>query len=78
MTGPVDRARAELRARGLPIIARLRSGRYTEEERTALLDELEALYPYNPYLLDILFLQSGDMTDEQVLDEALRYRPIAL
>ncbi|MGW4286417.1 hypothetical protein ACWEIK_05735 [Streptomyces sp. NPDC004673] len=64
--------------RAVPLIAEIRSGELRTEDCDAKIAELQELYPYCPRWLDLLFLESADLTDEQVMEKALEYRPFAL
>ena len=68
---PADRARA------LELIGMLRSTIYSDDEHAEFDQELQRLVPH-PAWSDLLFWHEPDLSDEEALEEALRYRPIEL
>lgn len=73
-----ETSKTELIRRAVPLIAVIRSGELETEECDAKVAELREPYPYYPRWLDLLFWESVDLTDEEVILKALEYRPIAL
>lgn len=67
----------ELRARCLTLVRLIRSGVGSEEDADEYFQELERLKP-NPNWSDLMFYRNPDLSDDEVVDEGLAYRPIAL
>ncbi|BEL06321.1 hypothetical protein Q0Z83_045120 [Actinoplanes sichuanensis] len=62
------------RQRAHHLIRRLRHPELPDEAAAELLDELEKLLLY-PRVSDLLFWHTPELTDDEVIDEALRYQP---
>ncbi|MGW2937137.1 hypothetical protein ACWDA7_36075 [Streptomyces sp. NPDC001156] len=73
-----EKGRTELLRRAVPLIAAIRSGELKTEECDAKIAELRELYPYYPRWLDLLFWESAELSDEEVMLKALEYRAVAL
>jgi hypothetical protein len=67
----------EQHARAVELVEMIRSPIYSDEENAALTAELKRLIPH-PGWDDLLFWHTPELSDEDAVDEALRYRPIAL
>jgi hypothetical protein len=67
----------EQRARALELVEMIRSTVYSDEEAEGLLAELNRIIP-NPQWGSLLFWHKPDLSDEEAVEEALKYRPIAL
>jgi hypothetical protein len=63
--------------RALEIVALIRSGALPDEGCAELLTELQRLIPH-PAWLDLMFHNDPPLTDEEVVNAASSYRPIAL
>lgn len=61
----------------LAMIRRIMESDGTEEEIDALTEVLEA-HLHCPRLTDLMFYSKPELTPEQVLEQALAYKPIAL
>jgi hypothetical protein len=59
------------------LIERLLRGEGGDDEASAWLDALARSIP-NPHISDLIFRGEADLTAEQILDRASRYRPFAL
>ncbi|GID29464.1 hypothetical protein [Paractinoplanes brasiliensis] len=68
---------SELRARCLELVHMIRSGAGSEEEGDRYFEELQRIKP-NPNWADIMFYRFPDLSDEEVVEEGLAYRPMAL
>jgi hypothetical protein len=79
MTGDVQRPARTLddaeRQRALNIIRKLRDPTVPDEAGGALVDELTRLLRH-PGLTELVFWRTPELTDEEVIAEALRYHPI--
>ena len=66
------------RAELVTLVARIMSGDYSSD--TALDDDLRRLRAavVHPGVTDLIFWDERHLTPEQVVDEALAYKPIAL
>jgi len=62
------------RQRARDLIRRLRDPRLPDEATGELLDELAKLLVY-PRVSDLLFWRTPELTDDEVINEALRYQP---
>lgn len=67
----------ELRARCLVLVRLIRWGSGTEERGDRLYEELCRLKP-NPNWSDLMFYSFPDISDEEVVERGLAYRPMAL
>ncbi|MGW7074648.1 bacteriocin immunity protein [Streptomyces sp. NPDC054866] len=67
------KARAEL----IEIVQKFIDATLPEVEEDALLEELMVSVPH-PRVSDLIFYQDPPLTAEQVVDQALAYRPIEL
>ncbi|MFI6093491.1 hypothetical protein [Streptomyces sp. NPDC051218] len=67
------KARAEL----IEIVRKFIDATLPEAEEDALLEELMVSVPH-PRVSDLIFYQDPPLTAEQVVDQALAYRPIEL
>lgn len=65
------------RARAVELVEMIRSTIYSDEETEAFIAELNRLIP-NPHWGDLLFWHKPELSDEEAVAEALKYRPIAL
>jgi hypothetical protein len=77
---PVNRGRGispENRARAIELVGMIRSTAFSDEEHIEFNEELERLIPH-PAWSDLMFWHDPDLSDEEAVEEALRYRPIAL
>lgn len=68
---------SELRARCLILVRLIRTGVGSEEDGDGYFQELQRLKP-NPNWAELMFYRTPDLSDEEVVDEGLAYRPIAL
>ncbi|GAA0921200.1 hypothetical protein [Virgisporangium aurantiacum] len=68
---------SELHARCLALVRMIRWGAGSEEEGDRRFAELQRLKP-NPNWADIMFHRFPDLSDEEVVNEGLSYRPLAL
>lgn len=59
----------------MDMIRRLRGPGITDEAASALFDELSRLLVY-PGVSDLLFWRTPELTDEEIVEEALQYRPL--
>jgi len=59
------------------LVRRLRSGETTDEETVELVEELKRRVP-DPEVTNLMFWHQPELTDEEVVDRALAYRPIEL
>lgn len=59
------------------MIRDLRDPQMQDEDAAPILDQLESLVRC-PNMLDLLFHQHPELTDDELLDRALEYRPFAL
>ncbi|MGC4792209.1 hypothetical protein ACLQ22_30850 [Micromonospora sp. DT178] len=67
----------ELRARCLILVRLIRTATGSEKDGDGYFQELERLKP-NPNWVDLMFYRTPDLSDKEVVDEGLAYRPIAL
>ncbi|WP_258021518.1 hypothetical protein [Streptomyces anatolicus] len=67
----------ETRAELIEIVQMLIDASLSEVEEDALLEELKASVPH-PRVSDLIFHQDPPLTAEEVVDQALAYRPIEL
>lgn len=67
----------EIRARAIELVGMIRSTVFSDEEHIALYEELKRLIPH-PAWSDLMFWHDPELSDEEAVAEALRYRPIAL
>jgi hypothetical protein len=67
----------EQRARAVELVEMIRSPISSDEESAAFTAELKRLIPH-PAWDDVLFWHKPELSDEEAVDEALRYRPFAL
>lgn len=65
------------RERALEFVELARDPAVSDERLGELIDELKHVIPY-PSWINLLFHRVPDLSDEQVVEEALRYRPIEL
>lgn len=66
------------RAELVALVARIMSGNYdSESAQDEDVRQLQQAVPH-PRVTDLLFWDDRDLTPEQVVDEALAYRPFAL
>ena len=56
------------------MIRRVRDPGFPDEAASALIDELSRLLVY-PRVSDVLFRRTPELTEEEVIEEALQYRP---
>ncbi|MEU8244265.1 e9imm peptide [Actinoplanes missouriensis] len=75
MTDPRRTLDESVREQAIGMIHRLRDPRIPDEAAGALISELERLLAY-PRVSDLLFWRTPELTDEEVVEEALRYRPL--
>ncbi|WP_203744940.1 hypothetical protein [Actinoplanes cyaneus] len=62
------------RRRAMEMIRRVRDPQIPDEAASALLDDLSKLLVY-PRVSDLLFWRTPELTDEEVIAEALQYHP---
>ena len=66
------------RQRAVSLVKKMMTGGgATEEEDRAIMAELERLLPH-PGVSDLIFYPKREMTAEEIVDEALAYKPIIL
>ncbi|MEV6350584.1 hypothetical protein [Actinoplanes sp. NPDC051851] len=67
----------ELRARCLELVRLIRSGAGSEADGDAGYRELQRLKP-NPHWSDLMFYRTPELPDDEVVEQGLAYRPMAL
>ena len=67
---------SERRERALVLVRAFRRGDLSVEETVERLADLEGLIP-TPHWLDLMFGEIPELSDEEVIDRALGYRPLA-
>ncbi|MBQ1046582.1 MULTISPECIES: hypothetical protein [unclassified Micromonospora] len=65
------------RGRALVLVRELRDPTIPDEETGAKLDELERILRC-PHVITLMFFAQPELTDEEVVAEALAYQPFAL
>ena len=68
---------ARNREKALELVQLARDPAVSDERLGELIDGLKHVIPY-PSWINLLFHRVPDLSDEEVVDEALRYRPFAL
>lgn len=68
---------AQRKEQALILVRALRYGRIPDEEVGEKIAELERLIP-TPHWVDLMFHQIPDLSDEEVVDRAMEYRPFEL
>lgn len=63
--------------RALQLIRQLRDPRLPDEASGPLFDELERLLVY-PRVVNLMFFEDPELSDEEVIDRALEYKPFEL
>jgi hypothetical protein len=72
MTEPATRAQL------VPLVARIMSGKYSSEaDQIEDVRRLERAVPH-PAVADLIFWSKPELTPDEVVDEALAYRPFVL
>lgn len=61
----------------IAIVKKLMNNEGSEEEQDQLLDSLRQHVPH-PQVSDLIFWDQHDRSAEQIVEEALRYKPIIL
>ncbi|MFE4962140.1 bacteriocin immunity protein [Streptomyces sp. NPDC056660] len=69
----ISKTREEL----IQMVQQLIDARLPEAEEDALVDELKRSVPH-PRVTDLIYYSDRDLTAEEVVDQALAYRPIEL
>jgi hypothetical protein len=67
---------SQRRERALVLVRAFRHMNMSDEETVEKLADLERLIP-TPHWLDFMFQETPELSDEQVVDRALAYRPVA-
>jgi hypothetical protein len=65
------------RPRAVELVSMIRSGELSDERCAALIDELARLIPH-PAWTDLMFYRNPSLSNDEVVSEALAYRPFAL
>jgi hypothetical protein len=65
------------RGRALELVRAIRYELKSDEEIEAPFNELQRLIPH-PAWLDLLYWQTPELSNDEVIDKALEYRPTAL
>lgn len=65
------------RERALQLIRQLRDPRLPDESADALLTELERLLAFRR-ITDLLFYEDPELSDEEIVEKALKKRPLEL
>lgn len=65
------------RERALQLIRQVRDPALPDEELAVQLDELERLV-VNPHIGELLFFEEPELSNEEVLERALGYKPFTL
>jgi hypothetical protein len=61
----------------IDLVGRLQRGEGDDEQAAAWIDSLSRSLPY-PRISDLIFYPDEELTPEQIVDKARRYRPIEL
>ncbi|SCL50187.1 hypothetical protein GA0070603_0927 [Micromonospora chersina] len=64
------------RSRALALVRELRDPALPDEEAGARVDELERILCC-PHVLSLMFFTEPGLSDEEVIEEALKYQPFA-
>ena len=67
---------SQRRERALVLVRAFRRGNMSDEDTVERLADLERLIP-TPQWLDLMFQEKPELSDEEVVDRALAYRPLA-
>jgi hypothetical protein len=67
---------SQLREQALVLVRAFRRGNFSGEETVERLTDLERLIP-TPHWIDLMFHEVPELSDEEVVDRALAYRPLA-
>jgi hypothetical protein len=67
---------SQRRERALVLVRAFRRGNLSDQETVERLADLERLIP-TPHWLDLMFQEMPGLSDEEVVDRALTYRPLA-
>jgi hypothetical protein len=67
----------ETRQKAIVLVRLFRSGDLEEEQIAGKLDELMRLIP-NPHWGNLMFYQDPELSDEEVVEAAMAYRPFTL
>lgn len=67
---------SQRRERALVLVRAFRRGNLSDEETVERLADLERLIP-TPHWIDLMFLEMPELSDEEVVDRALAYPPLA-
>ncbi len=59
------------------LVKKIRQAEGSEEEISQWIDTLHACVPH-PEVSDLIFYSKDELTDEQIVDKALSYKPICL
>lgn len=68
---------AEGYEKAVGLVGKIRSTVFSDEEIAEFEDELNRLIPH-PAWPDLMFWHDPELSDKEVVEEGLRYRPIAL
>ncbi|SCG77588.1 hypothetical protein GA0070609_5420 [Micromonospora echinaurantiaca] len=65
------------RSRALALVRELRDPAIPDEETGVRVDELERILCC-PHVISLMFFREPELSDEEVIEEALKYQPFAL
>ncbi|MFI7523814.1 e9imm peptide [Micromonospora globbae] len=65
------------RSRALALVRELRNPALPDEETGARIDDLERILCC-PRVISLMFFREPELSDEEVIEEALKYQPFAL